>query len=132
MATPYEAPPLHGHEDLFTFFGLNKKRAKYREVPETLEHYVDHLPGLSNLCTTELDPPSQPNLVRACVCCVCLFFVPCGMHQVRVDNVPGTGGAVLPLLFSTLSSLLCATVHQLYFYPTARKLLATATTGISL
>lgn len=41
---------LHGHEDLFTFFSLNKARKKYTDLADdTFEHYVDHLPGLSNL-----------------------------------------------------------------------------------
>ena len=39
---------LCGHEDLFTFYNLNSAMKKYIVVPETFDHYVDHLPGLAN------------------------------------------------------------------------------------
>ncbi len=56
-----EKPPsLYGHEDLFAFFGLHKKRTKYAQIPETIEHFVNHLPGLSSLYTTD---PNQSKVI---------------------------------------------------------------------
>jgi len=60
---------LHGHEDLFTFFGLNKARKRTMTVPKTFDHYVDHLHGLSNLTVSTTTPEEertaqQKHLVR--------------------------------------------------------------------
>ena len=51
------AVELHGHEDLLTFFDLNRAIAKHSKIPPTFEHHVDHLPGLSSLKPPP--PPSQ-------------------------------------------------------------------------
>lgn len=50
------AVELHGHEDLLTFFDLNRAIAKHSKIPPTFEHHVDHLPGLSSL-----KPPPAPS-----------------------------------------------------------------------
>jgi hypothetical protein len=55
---------LHGHEDLFSFFNLNKARKKSQNIPETFDHYVDHLPGLSGLRAAQQEQASNTNLVR--------------------------------------------------------------------
>jgi hypothetical protein len=57
---------LHGHEDLFSFFNLNKFKKKSESIPETFDHYVDHLPGLSGLRVAHQEQASNhlSNLVR--------------------------------------------------------------------